>query len=121
MTKRVVRPKKRGRKSQAPGANELVYLRWRSFFRQVKSNHPKMKQREIGALFIEENSNRVGLVNIGSYDSLRKVIYNGRIERTQRRERNWGIITNVGGRGFLVANRALHLAPGSLVDFLARK
>jgi hypothetical protein len=108
MTAKKPNPSKRGRKELTRGVREMVYLRFRSYYRAEKKKAPKKLTRDIADEFVSGNQAwfaEIGIA-IGNYPSLRNDLVEGRKERAARRRQNWGGVTNISGKRFLSANAA---------------
>lgn len=108
MTAKKENPSKRGRKDLARGVREQVLLRFRAHYRAAKKFNPKRSTRDIADAFLSSNGlwlREIGIA-VGNYATLRNVLVAGRQERRARRQRNWGIVTNIMGRRFLSSNAA---------------
>lgn len=106
MTAKKENPSKRGRKELTRGVREQVFLRFRGHYRAAKKFNPKRQTRDIAEAFLSSNQSwlrEVGIA-VGNYASLRNVLVAGRHERAARRQRNWGVVTNIMGKRFLSAN-----------------
>jgi hypothetical protein len=108
MTAKKETPSKRGRKQLGRGIREMVYLRFRSFFRDEKRSAPERLKRDIAVGFVSKNQAWFASIGvaIGNYETLRNVLVEGRKERTARRRQNWGIVTNITGQRLLTTNAA---------------
>ncbi|MGV7215905.1 hypothetical protein [Bradyrhizobium sp. UFLA05-112] len=105
MTAKKQNPSKRGRKELVRGLREQVLLRFRAHYRAAKKFNPKRTKQDIVEAFLSSNGpwlREIGIA-VGNYATLRNVLVAGRKERTARRQRNWGIYTNIAGQHFLTS------------------
>ncbi len=108
MTAKKETPSKRGRKELTRGVREMVYLRFRSFYREENQRAPRRLMRDISNDFVSRHQiwfASIGIA-IGNYETLRNNLVAGRRERAARRRQNWGIVTNIAGQTFLSSNAA---------------